>query len=156
MRLILLRDLDFICIFIDAIKLELLTLTFQSDIVKIWAHIKLPLLLQSDRLNRLRVTPLATTVYLSHQPNSISSHHLSSIRLPKCKRNEGCFINKISPLNIYLDFEATMATHKLIKKRSYSQSFLFSDWIGLQPFSEIIIADNKMAIATHLRKRVKI
>ena len=27
--------------FIDAIKLELLTLTFQSDIVRIWAHIKL-------------------------------------------------------------------------------------------------------------------
>ena len=31
-RLILLRDLHFICIFIDAIKSELLTLTFQSDI----------------------------------------------------------------------------------------------------------------------------
>ena len=41
MRLPLLRDLDFISIFIDAIKSELLTLTFQSDIVKIWAHIKL-------------------------------------------------------------------------------------------------------------------
>ena len=102
MRLILLRDLDFICIFIDAIKLELLTLIFQSDIVRIWTYIKLPLLLQSDRLNQLRVTPLAITVYLSHQTNPISSHHLFSIRLPKCKRNEACFINKISPLNIYL------------------------------------------------------
>ena len=27
---------------IDAVKSELLTLTFQSDIVRIWAHIKLP------------------------------------------------------------------------------------------------------------------
>ena len=30
-----------ICIFIDAINSELLTLTFQSDIVRIWVHIKL-------------------------------------------------------------------------------------------------------------------
>ena len=76
------------------------------------------------------------------------SHHLSSIRLPKCIRNEGCFINKFSPLIIYLDFEATMTTHKLIKKRSYCKSCLFSDWIGHQPFSEIIITNNKMAVAT--------
>ena len=35
MTLVPLSDLHFICIFTDAIKLE------QSDIVKIWAHIKL-------------------------------------------------------------------------------------------------------------------
>ena len=39
MGLVILRDLHFIHIFIDVIKSE--TLTFQSDIVKIWAHIKL-------------------------------------------------------------------------------------------------------------------
>ena len=41
MRLVLRRDLHFICIFIDAVKSELLTLTFQSDIVWIRARIKL-------------------------------------------------------------------------------------------------------------------
>ena len=41
MILVLLRYLHFICIFIDAVMSELLTLTFQSDIVKIWTHIKL-------------------------------------------------------------------------------------------------------------------
>ena len=41
MRLVLIRYLHFIYIFIDAIKSELLTLTFQSDIVRIWVHIKL-------------------------------------------------------------------------------------------------------------------
>ena len=37
-------------------------------------------LLHSERLNQLRLIPLATTVYLSHLPNLFSSHHLSSIR----------------------------------------------------------------------------
>ena len=41
MRLVLLRGLHFICICTDAIKSELLTLTFQSGIVRIGAHIKL-------------------------------------------------------------------------------------------------------------------
>ena len=41
MGLFLLKELHFICIFIDAIKLELLTLTIQSDIVRIWTNIKL-------------------------------------------------------------------------------------------------------------------
>ena len=50
------------------------------------------LLLTSKCLIQLRLTPLATTVYLSHLPNPSPSHHLSSIRLPKCIRNEGCFI----------------------------------------------------------------
>ena len=88
-----LRDLHFTCIFIDVIKSELLTLTFQSDIWRIWAHTKLStLLFQSEELNRLRLAPLATTVYLSHLPNPTPSHQVSSIRLPKCIRNEGCFI----------------------------------------------------------------
>ena len=34
-------------------------------------------------------------------------------------------INKFSSLIIYLDFEATMTTHKLIKKRSYVKAVLF-------------------------------
>ena len=59
--------------FIDAVKLKLLPLTFQSDIVRIWAHIKLQL--QSERLNQLKLTPIATTVYLSHLRNPIHSHH---------------------------------------------------------------------------------
>ena len=87
------RDLHFTCIFIDAIKSELLTLTFQSDIVRIWAHTKLStLLFQSKGLNRLRLAPLATTVYLSHLPSPTPIHQLSSIHLPKCIRNKECFI----------------------------------------------------------------
>ena len=35
-------------VFIDAIMSELLALTFQKDIVRIWAHIKL---LQTESLN---------------------------------------------------------------------------------------------------------
>ena len=64
MRLVLLRDLQFICIFTDAIKSALLNVTFQSDIVRIWAHVKLSPL-QSERLNQLGLSPLATIVYLS-------------------------------------------------------------------------------------------
>ena len=90
--LFFLRDLGFTYIFIDAIQSELLALIFQSDVVRIWAHIKLAsLLFQSERLKWTKVTPIATTVYLSHLPNPTPSHHLSSIRLPKCIRNEGCF-----------------------------------------------------------------
>ena len=48
MRLAPLRDLDFIYIFIDAIVSELLALTFQKDIARIWAHIKL---LHTESLN---------------------------------------------------------------------------------------------------------
>ena len=39
MRNVLIRDLHFI--FIDAIRSKLLTFIFQSDIVRIWAHIEL-------------------------------------------------------------------------------------------------------------------
>ena len=56
--------------------------------MRIQARIKL----QNERLNELRFTPLATTVYLSHLPNPTPSHHLSCMRLAKCVRNEGCFI----------------------------------------------------------------
>ena len=91
MRLHLLKDLYFISIFIDAIKSELLTYTFQSDIVRIWAHIKLSaFLLQSERVNQLKLTPLATTVYLSHLPNPTHRYQLSSMY--KCKRNERRFL----------------------------------------------------------------
>ena len=41
MTLVLLGDLRFIYNFIHAIKLELLALKFQNDILRIWAHIKL-------------------------------------------------------------------------------------------------------------------
>ena len=40
----------------------------------------------------MRFTPLATAVHLSPLPNRAPSHHLSSIHLPKCIRNEECFI----------------------------------------------------------------
>ena len=50
------------------------------------------LLLQSERLNKLRFTRLPTTVYLSQLPRPTPSHNLSSNRLPKCIRNKGCFI----------------------------------------------------------------
>ena len=85
----------------------------------------------------MRLKPLATNVYLSQLPNPTPSHHLSSIRLAKCIRNEGCFINKFSPLIIYLDFEVKLTTHK-------PSSRLFSDWIDLRSLSEISIADNKI------------
>ena len=54
-------------------------------------HPNIILLLHSERLNQMRLTLLATIVYLSHLPNPSPSHHLSFICLPKCVRNEGCF-----------------------------------------------------------------
>ena len=50
------------------------------------------LLLQSECLTQLRLKPLATIAYLSQLPNPTPSNHLYSNRLPKCIRNEGCFI----------------------------------------------------------------
>ena len=89
MRLALLRDLHFTCIFIDAIKSELLTLKFQSDIVRISSSYQtMTLLLQSEPLNQLKWTPLATTIYLLHLANPTHSHHLPSICLTKCIKNE--------------------------------------------------------------------
>ena len=67
-----------------------LTLTFQSDIARIWAHTKRStLLFQSKWPNRLRLTPLAITVYVSHLLNPTPSHQLSSTRLPKCIKKWG-------------------------------------------------------------------
>ena len=51
-----------------------------------------------------------------------------------------------------MEFETTMTTHKLVKKRGYRQSCLFSDWIGFQPFSENIICIN-MVVVIYLTER---
>ena len=54
MRLVLLRDLHFICIFINAVKSEFLTLTFQSDIARIWTLIKLsPFYYKTNALTKI-------------------------------------------------------------------------------------------------------
>ena len=71
MRQVLLRDFHFI--FIEAYQ----TITLLSQI---------------ERLDQLTLTPLVTTVYLSHLLNPTLSQPLSSICLPKSIRNEGCFI----------------------------------------------------------------
>ena len=64
--LVNLRYLHFICIFMNAIKSELLTLTFQSDIVRIGAHIKLsPFYCKTNTL---------TNWDLHHQPR-LSIYH---------------------------------------------------------------------------------
>ena len=60
MILILLRDLHSFCIFIHAIKSELLTFIFQSDIENLNSYQTITILLQSKRLNQLTLTPLAT------------------------------------------------------------------------------------------------
>ena len=49
-------------------------------------------LLQSKRLNHMRLTALATTVYLSHLPNPSPSNNLSCVRWSKSIRNERWFI----------------------------------------------------------------
>ena len=67
----------------DAVKSELLTLTFQSDCEDVSSYQTITLLLESERLNKLRFTPLATTVYLSHPPSPTPSHDLSSNRFLK-------------------------------------------------------------------------
>ena len=55
MKLVLLRDLDFICILIS----ESLTLTFQSNMMRIWAHINYTLLLQNERLKPTEIYTLS-------------------------------------------------------------------------------------------------
>ena len=55
------------------------------------SHQTITLLLQCKRLNELTLTSLTTIVYLSHLRNPTPSHHLSSVSLPKCIRNERCF-----------------------------------------------------------------
>ena len=76
----------------DEIKSELLTLTFQSDCEDVSSYQTITLLLESERLNKLRFTPLATTVYLSHPPSPTPSHDLSSNRFLKWIRNKEYFI----------------------------------------------------------------
>ena len=85
MRLALLRDLHFICIFINAIKSELLTLTFQSDIVRICARIKIsPFYYKAN-------APVANIVCIAYLPNPKPSHHLPSISFPKMYKKLGMF-----------------------------------------------------------------
>ena len=76
----------------DAVKSELLTLTFQSDHEDLSSYQTINLLLQSERPKKMRLTPLATTVSLSHSPSPILSRNLSSNRFPECMRNKRCFI----------------------------------------------------------------
>ena len=85
----------FFCIFIDAITSELLTLTFQdeSDIVRIWAHIKLsPFYCKTNSLTNWDLHHYPPLSIYHAYPALPLSHHLSSLRLPKCIRNEGSFI----------------------------------------------------------------
>ena len=89
MGLALLRDLHSICIFIAAIKLLDISKWHCEDLN---SYQTITFLLQTKRLNQLTLTPLTTTVYLSHLSNPTPSHHLSSIHLPKCMKNDGCFM----------------------------------------------------------------
>ena len=93
MRLVLLRYLDFICIFMDAIKSELLTFTFQSVIVSLWIHIKLSLVYyKAKALTNWDLHPYPPlSIYHTHSALP-SRHNLSSNSFPKCTRNKGCFI----------------------------------------------------------------
>ena len=92
MSLVLLKYLHFICIFMDPIKSESLTLTYQSHWEDLSSYQTITRLLQSQGLKKIPFTPLATTVYLSHSLFHIPSHNLSSNRFPKFIRNNGCFI----------------------------------------------------------------
>ena len=67
MRLVLLRDLHFTWVFVDAFKSELLTFIFQSE--NLSSYQTVIFLLPSERLNQLTLTQLVTTVYLSHLSN---------------------------------------------------------------------------------------
>ena len=55
----------------DAIKSELLTLKLENGCEDLSSHRTITLLLQSRRLKKLRFTPLAITVYLSHPPTQL-------------------------------------------------------------------------------------
>ena len=82
MRLVLLQDLHFICLFIDAIKSESLTLIFQSDIVRIWAHIE---------LSPFYYTPSHQSIYHTYPTLPIATTYSLTVH-QKCTRNEGYFI----------------------------------------------------------------
>ena len=92
MRLVLLRHLHLICIFMDAIKSEFLTLTFQSDCEGFSSYQTIKLSPLYYKVNELRFTSLATTVYLSHSPSPTHNCNVSSSHFPKCMKNKGCFI----------------------------------------------------------------
>ena len=69
MRPVILRYLHFILIFIDTIKAELLNFILQSDIVRIWAHIKLsPFYYKANGLTNWH-QQLVAIVYPSRVPN---------------------------------------------------------------------------------------
>ena len=71
MSLVLPRYLHSICIFVDAIKSELLALTFQSHTEDVSSYQTITLLLQSEHLNKLRFTSLAIlSIYAPTQPYS--------------------------------------------------------------------------------------
>ena len=63
MRLVLFRDLHFIFIFIDAIKSVIDFDISMRHCEDLSSYQTIILLLQSERLNQLRLTPLAITVY---------------------------------------------------------------------------------------------
>ena len=87
--LVLPRYLHFICIFMHAIKSELLNLRFQWDLS---SYQTITLLLKCERLKKQRFALLPTTVYLSHLPNPTPGPNWSSNCFPKCIRNRGCLI----------------------------------------------------------------
>ena len=75
-----------ICIFMDANK------TFQSDIVRIWVHIKLsPFYYKANALTNWDLHPYPP-LSISHLPIPTPSQNLSSNLFPKCIRNKGWFI----------------------------------------------------------------
>ena len=77
-KLVLLGDLHFICIFIDAVKLQLLTFISKWHCEDLSSYQTITLLLQSERLNKVRLTPVSTTIYLSYLPNPTpTTYHLS-------------------------------------------------------------------------------
>ena len=65
MRLVLLTDLHFMCIFIGAVKSELLTSHFKVTLEDLTSYQIITLLLQSEQLT---LTLLVTTVYLYTYP----------------------------------------------------------------------------------------
>ena len=67
--------------------------------------------------NQLTWTHLVTTAYISHLPNPTPSHCLSSIRLPKCLRNEKCFI--------FLQEIGRKITKSIFTVLKYEMIFLF-------------------------------
>ena len=76
-KLVLLGDLHFTCIFIDAVKLQLLTFISKWHCEDLSSYQTITLLLQSERLNKVRLAPVFTTIYLSHLPNPTpTTYHL--------------------------------------------------------------------------------